>query len=273
MTFDKEYYFNNGFTVAENLLSKDEIAALNAEIDRITRGQTLQRHNKLALEMEPNQEPDGKMVRRIYAPCQHYVPFKNLSVSNTVLDRVAELIGENILLHYSKLNMKPPSVGTKIKWHQDYPFYPLTNPKALAVLIYLEDATKENGCLNVIPTTANQKVYDHTENGYFAGAIADDTAFSNVVSIEGKAGTAIFMSCMTLHASAQNTSTKGRRTLIIGYRSTSAVPLYYGEMTNMMEREAKLVRGSNNFTAEVSMDNIIIPIYKDKISSIYDLQK
>jgi len=273
MTFDKDYYFRNGFAVEENLVDADSIKELNAEIDRIIKGNTLQRHNKMALEMEPNQEPEGNSVRRIYAPCQHYRHFRDLSVSDRILDRVQALIGENILLHYSKLNMKPPSVGTKIKWHQDYPFYPLTNSKALALLIYLEDATRENGCLNVIPTNGSLKVYDHTEQGYFVGTIPDTTALNESVSLEGTAGTGIFMNCLTPHSSAQNTSSKGRRTLIIGYRSTSAIPLYYGEMTNMMEKECKLVRGKNDFTAEVALNDIVVPVYKDKISSIYELQK
>lgn len=273
MNFDKEQYFKEGYTVQPNLVSQEIIEELNAEIDRITRRNTLARHNKLALEMEPDQPPTGNLVRRIYAPCKHYPAFNKLSVSDQVLDRIEELVGPDIILHYSKLNMKPPGIGTKIKWHQDFPFYPMTNTKTLALLIYLEDATTENGCLQVVPQNEKQEILDHAQDGYFAGAVAEDMEFEDAVPLEGTAGTGIFMNGLTLHASAKNLSGKGRRTLIIGYRAASAIPLYYGEMTNMMERESKLVRGIPNPVAEVTIDRAVIPVYKENISSIYDLQK
>ncbi len=273
MNFNLDEYKKLGYTVQKNFLNKEELKSLNDEIDRIIKGNTVKRHNKFALEMEPNQKENGVLVRRIYAPCQHYKSFKDISISNKLLDKIEVLIGENIILHYSKLNMKPSEIGTKIKWHQDYPFYPLTNTKSVTLLIYLDDANKENGCLKVIPKKESQKIYNHAEDGFFTGSV-NNVNTNNEVFIEGSAGTTVFMDCLTLHSSAKNTSNKGRRTLIIGYRNTSAIPLYYGEMTNMMERESKLVRGENNLIAnfDLTLCNVKIPLYKDKISSIYNLQ-
>ena len=52
------------------------------------------------------------------------------------------------------------------------------------------------------------------------GKVQQDT-----IDIEGKAGTAIFMNCMTPHSSNQNRSPFPRRTLILSYRSSDAYPI------------------------------------------------
>ena len=51
------------------------------------------------------------------------------------------------MFHYSKINMKPPSIGSVVEWHQDLSYYPLTNSSSLAVLIYLDDADVEERVL------------------------------------------------------------------------------------------------------------------------------
>jgi phytanoyl-CoA hydroxylase len=273
--FNKGFYLEHGFTIQHGLLSSKIISELNMRIDKITKNSTLERHNKLALEMEPNQELSEGLVRRIYTPCKYYPEFRDLSKSDLILDKVESLIGSDLMLHYSKINMKPNNIGSLIKWHQDYPFYPLTNTNALALLIYLDDTTKENGCLNVIPQKiTNAEVFDHTDkDGYFIGSVDDGMIkHESIVPIEGKAGTGIFMNCLTLHSSNINYSLRGRRVLIIGYRASTAIPLYYGDMTKVMEHECHMVRGNNNHIAEVNINNVKIPHYKNKISSIYDIQ-
>jgi phytanoyl-CoA hydroxylase len=61
--------------------------------------------------MKPCQEPEGTRVRRIYEPCTYYSRFRELSVSGRVLDRVQQLIGPDLVFHYSKINMKPTEIG------------------------------------------------------------------------------------------------------------------------------------------------------------------
>ena len=66
--------------------------------------------------------------------------------------------------------MKPPAIGSIVEWHQDLSYYPLTNGDSLAVLIYLDDTTIDNGCLQVIPGVHEQPLMDHTKNGYLPTA-------------------------------------------------------------------------------------------------------
>ena len=169
--------------------------------------------------------------------------------------------------------MKPPAIGSVVEWHQDLTYYPLSNNSSLAVLIYLDDADVGNGCLQVIPARHKGAVLDHLRNGYFVGKIVEPIDESKAIPLEGKAGAAIFMHCMTPHASITNTSDRPRRTLILSYRASDAIPLYVGEATNEMEEYARLVRGQAAHSARFTFDSFPIPRQKQKTASLYELQE
>jgi len=221
-------YQRDGYTLFPGFLGSGEAEELLSDIESICAGNTLANHDKSRLEMEPNQPPDGASVRRLYEPCTYYPCFRALSESEQLLRCVEQLLGSNLLFHYSKINMKPPSVGSVVEWHQDLAYYPLTNHDSVAVLLYLDDATCSNGCLQMIPGCHHAPLMNHTRDGFFQGRITDPVDTSRGVYVEGKAGSAIFMHCMTPHASTTNTSSLPRRTLILSYRAADAFPIYAG---------------------------------------------
>ncbi len=268
-----EGYLPNGYVSYPNLLDPGQLKILLDEVDRISDGNTLGSHDKARLEMEPNQEPDGRLVRRIYEPCSHYPAFREFSDSPKLLDAVETLLGPNLIFQYSKINMKPPSIGSVVEWHQDISYYPLTNASSLAVLIYLDDADVENGCLQVIQGRHNGKLLNHNQDGYFVGKIMEPMDESEAVPLEGKAGTAIFMHCMTPHASVTNRSNRPRRTLILSYRSADCFPIYAGDITNELESCTRLVRGKPAEFARLSFQQFPIPRRKQHIASLYELQE
>jgi ectoine hydroxylase-related dioxygenase (phytanoyl-CoA dioxygenase family) len=177
-----------------------------------------------------------------------------------------------VVLHYSKLNMKPPAIGSVVEWHQDLSYYPLTNDSSLAVLIYLDDADLANGCLQVIPGQHKNRLLNHTRDGYFVGKITETIDESAAIPLEGVAGTAIFMHCMTPHASIANRSDRPRRTLIVSYRAADSFPIYTGDATSEQERFVQLVRGRVSNTARFTFQEFSIPSQKKKTASLYELQ-
>lgn len=273
MRLQREKYASGGFVSYPELLDAGQLKILLDEIDRISDGNTLGSHDKSRLEMEPNQDPDGRLVRRIYEPCSHYKRFRELSDSPKLLDAVETLLGPDLVFHYSKINMKPPSIGSVVEWHQDVTYYPLTNASSLAVLIYLDDADVENGCLQVIPGRHNGPILNHTRDGYFVGKVVDPVDESAAVPLEGKAGTAIFMHCMTPHASVTNRSNRPRRTLILSYRSADCFPIYTGDITTELESCTRLVRGKPAEFARFSYQQFPIPRRKEHVASLYELQE
>lgn len=266
-------YHSGGYVAHPGMLNSDEVAGLLSDLDSICAGNTLAHHDKGRLEMEPDQPPGGTLVRRVYEPCTHYARFRTLSESEKLLQCVEQLLGPNLLFHYSKINMKPPAIGSVVEWHQDMAYYPLTNRDSVAILFYLDDADRSNGCLQVIPGRHLARAMDHTRNGYFQGRITEPVDESEAIALEGAAGTAIFMHCMTPHASTTNTSNCPRRTLILSYRAADAFPVHTGEGTVAAEAHVRHVRGQRLNVARFSMTEFPIPRQLHKTASLYELQE
>jgi ectoine hydroxylase-related dioxygenase (phytanoyl-CoA dioxygenase family) len=266
-----QQYKDEGYTVYPGILGASEVAAILQEVDSISARATRANHDASRMEMEPNQGPEGTMVRRIYEPCTYYPLFRALSESKELLDCVEQLLGPNLDFHYSKLNMKPPSIGSVVEWHQDLVYYPLTNRDSLAVLFYLDDADSRNGCLRVIPKRHLGAPLDHTLNGIFQGRVTEAVDEAEAIALEGGSGTAIFMHGLTPHASAPNTSPKPRKTLILSYRATDAFPIYLGESTDDSESNARLVRGERLRSARLTSG--AFPKFPQKTKSLYELQE
>jgi len=169
--------------------------------------------------------------------------------------------------------MKPPQIGSVVEWHQDLSYYPLTNRDSTSILFYLDDASVENGCLQVIPCRHQAPLMDHTTGGFFRGKITERVDESKAVPLEGRAGAVIFMHCMTPHASVTNTSQRSRRTLILSYRAADAYPLYCGVMSTSADAHLRLVRGQYSSVARVTETRIPVPRYEHKIASLYELQE
>jgi len=266
-------FHRDGYCLSSGILPDSEIKALLADLESVSAGATLANHDSTRMEMEPNQGPDGTRLRRLYEPCTHYPRFRAFSESRELLDSLAQLLGENLLFHYSKLNMKPPAIGSAVEWHQDLAYYPLTNTDSLAVLVYLDDADRRNGSLQVIPGVHHKGILDHTLHGYFRGQITQRVDESRAVSIEGSAGAVIFLHGMTPHPSAPNTSQRSRRTLIMGYRAADAFPIYVGETTANAERYVRLVRGGRCSRARLAGTEVPVPRYETVPKSLYELQQ
>lgn len=268
-----EHYHAEGYVAVPGFLSAEEIAAFLSEMDATSAGNTLATHDATRMEMEPNQPPDGTQVRRLYEPCSHYGVFRAFSESERLLDAVGALLGPDLVFHYSKINMKPAGVGSPVEWHQDLSYYPLTHRGSVSILFYLDDATIANGCLQVIPRRHQSELMSHSTDGFFQGRVTEAVDQSLAVPIPGAAGTVIFMHAMTPHASIANVSDAPRRPLILSYRAADAFPIYTGEMTYKTEANARLVRGRIPLAARFEDRSFPIPLYKDAISSLYDLQE
>ena len=104
-------YHTDGFTVCDGFLPEGEVDRFRKEIEGICAGNTLANHDSTLMEMEPAQTPEGTRVRRIYQPCHHFPEFGRLSVSDRLLDCVEQLLGPDLLIQYSKINMKPRRCG------------------------------------------------------------------------------------------------------------------------------------------------------------------
>jgi phytanoyl-CoA hydroxylase len=265
----RKFYAKNGYVVVDNLFDATQLSAAHTAISEILSSGPL---NEIA-ELEPK---DGGTIRRIWSPVKKHQQFKAMAEHSALLDIVAALIGHHFQLHYTKLNMKGPKVGSIVEWHQDFAYYPHTNFDLLSCLIYLDDATVENGCLEVIPGSHQWGLLNHEVDGAFRGKLAAEKIAefqSQAKSLTAKAGSVIFLHCLTLHYSNINTSTKPRRAFLPAYRAADAFPIYYGEHAVHNEADAYIVRGQKSKVARVIAGQWPLPITEKKFNSLYELQE
>ena len=269
-----EQYQIEGYVVVERLFNREDLEAVDntvAElVDRAVGGEDMSK----VLELEP--EPlDGKRVpRRIFNPFDQHEAFRRLASDERMLDRIECLIGPDINLQHSKLNMKPAKVGSVVDWHQDLAYFPHTNDDLVTALVYLDDATEQNGCLQVLPRHHHHFFCHDAADGTFAGMITEDMGdgkYGRAVSLAAPAGSAIFMHCMTPHSSLPNRSDRPRRTLIFEYRAADAFPIYYSEQTPMVESTPRPLRGKRARFARFGGPRPLIPNI-GRYQSLYELQ-
>lgn len=267
-----EHYRREGWLLVEGVLSGDELTEFDQVIRNVAAAAFDGGNVAPYVEVEPGDAGSDPAVRRILDPYARHEAFRSIAHDPRIVDRVESLLGADLDLQHSKLNCKPARVGSPVEWHQDLAYYPHTNDGVLAVLIYLDDATENNGCLQVLPRQ-HHGYLDHTAPGaIFAGRIID----RSVTEVEprplpGPAGSAIFLHGLTPHASLPNESNSDRRTLIFAYRAGDAYPLYYGAVTVEDESVSRPVRGQWARRARFGGPPPIVPRIDDT-SSLYEIQ-
>jgi len=269
-------YRTEGYVVVDSIFSKDDLAAAGSAINELTERALSGDDDGSILELEPEPVNGQPVARRIYNPFDQHEAFRGMATDARVLDRIESLIGADFNLQHSKLNMKPAGVGSPVEWHQDLAYFPHTNDDLVTTLVYLDEATEENGCLQVLPRH-HHHFFDHTaSDGTFAGMITDnlsDGRYGQPVSLAAPAGSVIFMHCVLPHSSLPNRSKHPRRTLIFEYRAADSLPLYFGPMTEATEKMTRHIRGKQARFARFGNLAPFIPQVGNEYSSLYDLQQ
>lgn len=113
-----DHYRTEGYVIVERLFTSNEFVRVDATIRQMT-DQALSSGNfKDVLELEPDLVDGRRVPRRIFNPFDQHATFCELATDPRMLDRVESLIGPDINLQHSKLNMKPARVGSVVDWHQ-----------------------------------------------------------------------------------------------------------------------------------------------------------
>lgn len=264
-----------GVVLLPSLLDRPTLDSVHEVIDAIVDGAPGEKGADAILEIEPQTDDGRVVVRRIYDPFERHQVFRDLCTDVRIMDAVASLIGSDINLHHSKLNMKPSRVGSAVEWHQDLAYFPHTNDDLVTGLVYLEDATLKNGCLQVLPGFHDAYLDHHDEAGLFSGLITDESFQDQSLParpLPGPAGSVILMHCLVPHSSLPNRSNVDRRTLIFEYRASDSFPIFYSSRAADTEEKARHLCGNPSRFARLGGPPPLIPrLESDK--SLYQLQE
>ena len=86
-----------------------------------------------------------------------------LARNEAILDAVESLIGEDILLFGTSLFQKKGNDPRFVSWHQDSAYYGLDPHEEVTAWVALTPATRENGCMRVMPGSHRGPDLDHDE--------------------------------------------------------------------------------------------------------------
>ena len=166
----------------------------------------------------------GSQVRSM-EPCSHIdARIDSLIDDPRLWGPARSLVGtESLSLFSDKLNFKRPA-GSPFPWHQESPYWALGAEQLeglVSVLLYLDDATRKNGCLWVIPKSHKHGVLPCLENRGVLGRLYTDVdRFEGEagIPIEAPAGSVLYFHRDLVHGSQSNRSKKNRRILVFAYQ-------------------------------------------------------
>lgn len=246
-----EFYRENGYIMIENLVDAPTLERLRQVVQEcVDKAAGVAKHDEI-YDLEPGHTPQRPRVRRIKKPHAVHPLFMEVATSPRMLEVATALLGPDVRLYGSKLNMKSPHYGSPVEWHQDWAFYPHTNDDVLAVGLLLDDCYEVNGPMMVIPGSHRGPTYDHHADGFFCGAMDPthcELDFSKAVPLLGKAGSASFHHVRLVHGSAQNTSAHSRNLLLYEFAAADAWPLVKA-VSDLDEFNSRMLCGQPTLSA------------------------
>lgn len=275
----KAFYDEQGYLILENRVPDDIMNRIRQEIARFTevaRGMTASDDK---IDLEDSHTPDEPRIRRVKLPHTQSEVVNDLLRSDHILAPVRDLIGANVRMQTTKLNMKSAGYGAAVEWHQDWAFYPYTNDDVLAVGVIIDDMTEDNGPLMVIPGTHRGPVLNHHHNGFFVGAVdleAEGIDMADAVPLMGPAGSISIHHGRILHGSALNRSVRDRRIIFYEMMAADAFPIF-GQGTfpkSLEEFDARMLCGSPTLEPRMAEVPVRVPMpLPPTTGSIYEIQK
>jgi phytanoyl-CoA hydroxylase len=209
----------NGFYVARDVFSLEQISLLEEDFDRIV-AQILRSGEESNIReawggSEMNRLDGGaSVVLHSNNPQCFSAHWMQALLHTTFLDTIEALIGPDIILHHAKLFQKPAENGSPFPMHQDWPYFPSFKDTMMAGIIHISSATDEMGCLRVYP--GSHKLGREQQNrGQLSDALLTTYPIENATVVECNPGDVVFFNYLTLHGSMPNRSQKTRKTVLV----------------------------------------------------------
>lgn len=209
-------YERDGFLVLKNVFSPLEVEGLQAEALRLQTG---------SQELEPETtitEPGSGAVRSVFRIHRQSNVFQRL-VADARLSKVAQfLLGDDVYIHQSRLNLKLGFHGEDFYWHSDFETWHVEDGmprmRALSMSVLLTENTPVNGptmfmpgshktyvsCVGETPDDHYKQSLKKQEYGVPDEESLSKLAKDGIAMPTGPAGTVVIFDCNTMHGSNTN---------------------------------------------------------------------
>ena len=225
-------YESDGFLLLPGLLDAETVAACLAELARLADSEAVKRRTEAIL------EPQGRDLRSLFAVHRVSDLFGRLAADDRLCGIARQLLGGEVYIHQSRVNLKPGFVGKEFYWHSDFETWHVEDGmprmRALSCTVLLSENNEFNGPLLLMPEShmhyiscAGRTPPDHYKHSLKKQeyGIADPTALKllcdrgGIQSMKGPAGSVVFFDCNTMHGSNSNISPYPRANLFMVYNS------------------------------------------------------
>ncbi|MEO2017500.1 MAG: phytanoyl-CoA dioxygenase family protein [Fuerstiella sp.] len=215
---DKQRFLQDGYVIVPQLLTQTE-AGLLKRVARMDR--------ELASDRTSRADGEGGSVDLVV---RNELPensvYGAIIRAQPLVEAMELLLDDEVYHYHHKMILKEPKVGGAWTWHQDYGYWYNNGclfPDMGSCMIAVDQATRENGCLQVIRGSHKMGRIDHLQRGDQTGADEERIAAAlerlELVHVELEPGSAVIFHGNTLHRSDQNVSDNPRWAFICCYNT------------------------------------------------------
>jgi ectoine hydroxylase-related dioxygenase (phytanoyl-CoA dioxygenase family) len=146
----------------------------------------------------------------------------DLLANPKIVAYVADLLGENVVGWGSHYFCKLPHDGKAVAWHQDASYWPLTPSKTVTVWLAIDDADRENACMQFLPGSHLAGHLEFRRSSESEANVLDQTVddverYGAPIDVELAAGEISMHNDLLLHGSQANNSNRRRCGLTLRY--------------------------------------------------------
>jgi ectoine hydroxylase len=216
-------YLEDGYVLIKSLFDAEEIGILRAAIEQ---------DPQIRSSFYDRKDAEGKATRMAMWNHPGESVYGLAARSQRVVDTMEEMLGGEVYHYHSKLTAKEPYEGGAWEWHQDYGYWYHNGcvfPYMGSVMVALDRATRENGCLQVLRGSHHAGRVDHgVLPGEQVGAepkrVEEMLKQLELVYAEMEPGDGLFFHCNVMHRSDQNRSPSRRWTVLFCFNAARNNP-------------------------------------------------
>lgn len=227
-----ESYERDGFLADPGLLADDEVALYRAELERLIADPAVRADERSIV------EPKSGNVRSVFEVHRISEVFAGLVRDERVVGRARRILGSDVYVHQSRINVKPGFGASGFYWHSDFETWHaedgLPRMRTVSVSIALTENYSTNGGLMIMPGShlsflgcagaTPSDNYKRSLQMQDAGTPSDEalTALADAHGIRlftGRAGAATWFDCNCMHGSGDNITPYPRSNVFIVFNS------------------------------------------------------
>ncbi|MBL3667313.1 ectoine hydroxylase [Streptomyces sp. M2CJ-2] len=222
----------DGFLAVDQLITEDEVAVYRDELNRLVADPAIRADERSIV------EPRSKEIRSVFEVHRISEVFARLVRDERVVGRARQILGSDVYVHQSRINVKPGFGASGFYWHSDFETWHaedgLPRMRTVSVSIALTENFDTNGGLMIMPGSHKTFLgcagatpkdnYKKSLQMQDAGTPSDEglTALASEYGIKlftGAAGSATWFDCNAMHGSGDNITPFPRSNVFIVFNS------------------------------------------------------